>query len=68
MGHPLFDLTGRVAMVSGAARGLGRAMAIGFAEAGADPKQLLAETTARVQALTETAQRVFTGFFRQCGL
>jgi NAD(P)-dependent dehydrogenase (short-subunit alcohol dehydrogenase family) len=36
MGHPLFDLSGRVALVSGAARGMGRAMAIGFAEAGAD--------------------------------
>ena len=36
MSHPLFDLSGRVAVVSGAARGLGRAMAIGFAEAGAD--------------------------------
>ena len=36
MGHPLFDLTGRVALVSGTARGMGRAMAIGFAEAGAD--------------------------------
>ena len=35
-GHPLFDLSGRVALVSGAARGMGRAMAIGFAEAGAD--------------------------------
>ena len=36
MSHPLFDLTGRVALVSGTASGLGRAMAIGFAEAGAD--------------------------------
>jgi NAD(P)-dependent dehydrogenase (short-subunit alcohol dehydrogenase family) len=34
--HPLFDLSGRVALVSGAAQGMGRAMAIGFAEAGAD--------------------------------
>jgi NAD(P)-dependent dehydrogenase (short-subunit alcohol dehydrogenase family) len=33
--HALFDLTGRVAVVSGAARGLGRAMALAFAEAGA---------------------------------
>ena len=36
MSHPLFDLAGRVALVSGTASGLGRAMAIGFAEAGAD--------------------------------
>lgn len=36
MTHPLFDLSGRVALVSGAASGMGRAMAIGFAEVGAD--------------------------------
>lgn len=36
MSHPLFDLSNRVALVSGAARGLGKAMATGFAEAGAD--------------------------------
>lgn len=34
--HPLFDLTGRVALVSGAAQGVGRAMSLAFAEVGAD--------------------------------
>ncbi len=36
MSHPIFDLSGRIAMVSGAASGLGRQMALGFAESGAD--------------------------------
>jgi NAD(P)-dependent dehydrogenase (short-subunit alcohol dehydrogenase family) len=36
MHHPLFDLDGRVALVSGAASGMGRQMAIAFAEVGAD--------------------------------
>ena len=32
----LFDLTGRTAIVTGSAQGMGRAMAIALAEAGAD--------------------------------
>jgi NAD(P)-dependent dehydrogenase (short-subunit alcohol dehydrogenase family) len=51
---PLFDLTGRVALVTGAARGMGRAMAIAFAEHGAD--LLLADLNA--QGLEETARAI----------
>jgi NAD(P)-dependent dehydrogenase (short-subunit alcohol dehydrogenase family) len=33
---PSFDLSGKVALVTGGSRGLGRAMVAGFAQAGAD--------------------------------
>src|ERR1700742_4476913 len=35
-GFPRFDVSGRVALVSGAARGLGRAISLALAHAGAD--------------------------------
>jgi len=34
MGHPLFDLSGKSAVVVGGTSGIGLAMAIGLAEAG----------------------------------
>jgi NAD(P)-dependent dehydrogenase (short-subunit alcohol dehydrogenase family) len=36
MTNPTFRLDGKVAVITGASKGLGRAMALGFAEAGAD--------------------------------
>jgi len=45
----MFDLSGRVALVSGAAQGMGRAMAMALAEAGADV-MLVGRSLARVEA------------------
>ncbi|SCF59986.1 SDR family NAD(P)-dependent oxidoreductase [Streptomyces sp. Ncost-T10-10d] len=57
-GSDRFDLTGRTAVVTGAARGLGRSFAVGLAEAGADLVLVdlpgadgVAETAAAVEAL-----------------
>ena len=39
-----------------------------IAAAGVDPKQVVAETGARVAQLSETATEVFRRYFQQCGL
>jgi len=60
MPQDLFELTGRVAIVTGGSRGLGREMALAFAEHGADVviasrKLDNCETVAgQVRALTAT--------------
>jgi 2-deoxy-D-gluconate 3-dehydrogenase len=57
----LFDLSGKVAVVTGASRGLGRGMAVGLAQAGADviavasKAENVADTVAEIQALGKKA-------------
>ena len=50
----MFDLTGRVAMVTGTAQGMGRAMALALAEAGAD----LVLLDRNAEGLAATAQTI----------
>src|ERR1044071_4782988 len=52
MSYPAFDLTGRVAVVVGGTSGIGRAIALGLAEAGAD----VVPTSRRMEQV-ETAAR-----------
>ena len=54
MTHSLFDLSGRVGLVTGAARGMGRAAAIALAEAGAD----LLITDINAEGLQATARHI----------
>lgn len=49
----LFDLTGKIALVTGAGRGLGQAIAVGLAEAGADTALVTNRTPAE-----ETKRRI----------
>jgi NAD(P)-dependent dehydrogenase (short-subunit alcohol dehydrogenase family) len=56
MSSNLFDLTGKIALVSGAAQGMGRAMSIALAEAGAD--LMLADINER--GVRATAEEIST--------
>ena len=54
MGHSLFDLTGKVAVVVGGTSGIGLAMAIGLAEAGAD----VVTSSRRQEQVDEAATKI----------
>jgi NAD(P)-dependent dehydrogenase (short-subunit alcohol dehydrogenase family) len=54
MGHKLFDLTGKTAVVIGGTSGIGLAMAIGLAEAGAD----VVATSRRQEQVDEAAAKI----------
>jgi gluconate 5-dehydrogenase len=60
----LFDLSGKVAMVSGGGDGIGRAMATGLAEAGAD----IVVFSRRLEKCEETAHAIETGGGRALAL
>ena len=53
----LFDLTSRTAVVTGSAQGMGRAMAIALAEAGAD-LVLLDRNAAGIEATAQTIHQL----------
>src|SRR6201996_9045903 len=54
MGHPLFDLSGKSAVVVGGTSGIGLAMAVGLAEAGAD----VVARSRRVEQVDEAAKAI----------
>ncbi|NKB68439.1 MAG: SDR family oxidoreductase [Candidatus Latescibacteria bacterium] len=66
--HPLFDLTGRVAVVSGAARGMGRAIATGLAEVGADLLLADLDLEGAQRTAAELAQLGHRALAQQCDM
>jgi NAD(P)-dependent dehydrogenase (short-subunit alcohol dehydrogenase family) len=57
MSHQRFDLTGKVAIVTGAGRGIGQAIALGLAEHGADVV-VSARTRAEIEEVAEEIKKL----------
>ena len=60
MAYPAFDLTSRVAVVVGGTSGIGRAIALGLAEAGADvvpTSRTMEQVEATARAVEELGRR-----------
>jgi len=57
MSHQRFDLTGKVAIVTGAGRGIGRAIALGLAEHGADVV-VSARTRTEIEEVAEEIKKM----------
>src|SRR5271156_5041552 len=53
----LFDLSGKVALVTGGSRGIGRSIALGFADAGADVMVVSRKLDACEEVCAEIEQR-----------